>query len=44
MDILWFDELDHAQVFDSRGNRESLVKVIRQYSLADVPTDNERAR
>ncbi len=33
LDILWFEELDHAQVFDSRRNREILVNVIREYSL-----------
>lgn len=33
LDILWFDKLDHAQVFDSRRNREILVNVIRGYSL-----------
>ena len=35
LDILWFDKLDHAQVFDSRHNRERLVNVIREYSLMD---------
>lgn len=33
LDILWFDDLDHAQVFDSRQNREVLVQIVRQYSL-----------
>lgn len=33
LDILWFDDLDHAQVFDSRPDRENLIQVIRQYSL-----------
>ena len=32
LDILWFDDLDHAQVFDSRRNCEILVNVIRKYS------------
>ena len=33
LDILWYDDLDHAQVFDSKANRENLIQVIRQYSL-----------
>ena len=33
LDILWFDDLDHAQVFDSRRNVEILAQVVRQYSL-----------
>ena len=37
LDLLWFEELDHAQVFDSRRNREILVGVIKNYSLTDRP-------
>ena len=33
LDILWFDDLDHAQVFDSKRNCEILAHVVRQYSL-----------
>ena len=33
LDLLWFENLDHAQVFDSRRNREILAQVVRQYSL-----------
>ena len=33
LDILWFDDLDHAQVFDSRQNYEILAQVVRHYSL-----------
>lgn len=33
LDILWFDGLDHAQVFDSRPNSEILAQIVRQYSL-----------
>lgn len=32
LDIIWFDDLDHAQVFDSRHNRQILVNVIQEYS------------
>ena len=32
VDILWFDDLDHAQVFDLRRNYEKLVHVIHKYS------------
>ena len=32
LDLLWFNHLDHAQVFDSKGNRKILTDVVRQYS------------
>ena len=32
LDVLWFQHLDHAQVFDSRHNRKILTDVVRQYS------------
>ena len=32
LDILWFKELDHAQVFDRKANRDLLVNVVRAYS------------
>ena len=31
LDLLWFRDLDHAQVFDRRTTRRSLVKVVRAY-------------
>ena len=31
-DLLWFEELDHAQVFDSRGRRKLLVDVVSAYN------------
>lgn len=43
LDILWFEELDHAQVFDSRRSCEILVNVIREYSLVKTrPQSNGR--
>lgn len=33
VDIIWFDNLDHAQVFDSRRNCEKLVHVVQKYSI-----------
>ena len=33
LDILWFKELDHAQVFDRKPNRDILVNVVRAYSV-----------
>jgi hypothetical protein len=30
-DILWFDNLDHAQVFDKPATRRPLVMAIRKY-------------
>ena len=35
LDILWFEELDHAQVFDSKANCEILANVVRAYSLGE---------
>ena len=35
LDILWFEGLDHAQVFDTRQNCEILARIIRRYSLIE---------
>ena len=35
LDILWFEELDHAQVFDSKANCEILANVVRAYSIRE---------
>ena len=32
LDVVWFEELDHAQVFDKRKNRQKLVDIVRAYS------------
>lgn len=31
LEILWFDHLDHAQVFDTKATRGRLIKVVRKY-------------
>ncbi|KAI9743742.1 MAG: hypothetical protein M1835_002862 [Candelina submexicana] len=31
MDVLWFEDLDHAQVFDSKKNRKRMVDIVRAY-------------
>ena len=31
LEVLWFDHLDHAQVFDTKATRARLVKVVRKY-------------
>ncbi|KAI9875495.1 MAG: hypothetical protein M1830_008414 [Pleopsidium flavum] len=31
LDVLWFKDLDHAQVFDSKRDRDILVGVVRKY-------------
>ena len=31
LDVLWFDDTDHAQVFDTKEKRAKLVKVVRGY-------------
>lgn len=42
LDILWFDDLDHAQVFDAKKNYGRLVEVVRAYSVkkTSIPDDN----
>ena len=35
LDILWFEDLDHAQVFDSKANCEILAGVIQAYSIGE---------
>ncbi len=44
LDIIWHDELDHAQVFDTKADYSQLVEVIRQYTkpLRSQLTDGER--
>ena len=34
LEILWFEDLDHAQVFDSKRDRRKLVNVVRAYCLS----------
>lgn len=36
LQVLWFDDLDHAQVFDGKKTRGQLVGVVERYS-AQVP-------
>ena len=37
LDIIWHDELDHAQVFDMKPDYSQLVEVIRQYTKPPKP-------
>ena len=32
LEVVWFEELDHARVFDSRDNCQKLVAIIRACS------------
>ncbi|KAL8871383.1 MAG: hypothetical protein Q9174_002768 [Haloplaca sp. 1 TL-2023] len=32
LDIIWYEDLDHAQVFEAKRNHDRLVKVVRQYT------------
>ena len=41
LDLLWFEELDHAQVFDAKRNRKLLVNVVRAYTL-ELPPDGKK--
>ena len=31
LDILWFEDLDHGQVFDKKTNRAKVLHIIREY-------------
>lgn len=31
LEVLWWDELDHAQVFDVKETREKLIRVLVEY-------------
>lgn len=33
LDILWFEDLDHAEVFDQKSTRVKVLRVIREYCL-----------
>ncbi|KAL8665041.1 MAG: hypothetical protein Q9202_002597 [Teloschistes flavicans] len=33
VEIIWFNELDHSQVFERKRNYDRLIKVIQQYTL-----------
>ena len=33
IEVLWFEKLDHAQVFDSKRDRRRLVNVVRAYCV-----------
>ena len=35
LDVLWFRELDHAQVFDKKTTRGRLVSVVRRYCVRE---------
>lgn len=36
LDLLWFDHLDHAQVFDAKQDYSVLARVVREYSSKRV--------
>jgi len=42
LDVLWFRDLDHAQVFDSKKNRDILVGVARKYCTQAHPKKEYR--
>lgn len=33
LDILWFEKLNHAEVFDQRTTRVKILRVIREYCV-----------
>ncbi|KAL8999106.1 MAG: hypothetical protein Q9169_001994 [Polycauliona sp. 2 TL-2023] len=39
LDVIWHDELDHAQVFEAKADYGQLVEVIRQYTKSEMTTD-----
>jgi hypothetical protein len=40
IDMLWFDNFDHAQVFERPATRRPLVRAIRGYCAQEVPRSN----
>jgi pimeloyl-ACP methyl ester carboxylesterase len=40
IDMLWFDNLDHGQVFERPATRRPLVRAIRGYCAQEVPRSN----
>ena len=38
LEFIWFEDLDHAQVFDSKTNYDVLVRAIREYTLKGAET------
>lgn len=32
LDVVWFDGLNHAEMFDSREHRRVLIDIVRNYS------------
>lgn len=44
LEVLWFDHLDHAQVFDKAVTRERLVNVLRTYCTIDGATAGQNGR
>ncbi|KAL8924131.1 MAG: hypothetical protein Q9172_002840 [Xanthocarpia lactea] len=41
LDIIWHNELDHAQVFDTKSDYSQLVEVVRQYTVPLSLADGE---
>ncbi|KAL8731426.1 MAG: hypothetical protein Q9166_003401 [cf. Caloplaca sp. 2 TL-2023] len=39
LDIIWHDDLDHAQVFDTKSDYNQLVEVVRQYTFPLQPAE-----
>ncbi|WPH05096.1 Hypothetical protein R9X50_00799700 [Acrodontium crateriforme] len=40
LEVLWYEGLDHAQVFDTPGSRARLLNVVVGYSLGEAPARN----
>ena len=40
IEVLWFEKLDHAQVFDSKSDRRRLVDVARAYCTLGKEGEN----
>jgi pimeloyl-ACP methyl ester carboxylesterase len=41
LEVLWFDKLDHSQVFDKKATRARLVKAVREYCETAPPARGE---
>lgn len=44
LNVMWFQELDHAQVFDNKRTRRVLVDIVRGYCAQGKRTSGRAAR
>ncbi|KAH7018511.1 uncharacterized protein B0I36DRAFT_40106 [Microdochium trichocladiopsis] len=42
IEVAWFPELDHAQVFDSAASTQQICNIVQRYCSTDVGTEDSR--